>query len=301
MTSIFDFHYKHPYVVDKNSPAFKVPLNLFISQSKYQLRKSSLKIMETNQIYSDLRCNGCYYYEFKNNESLSKLGQVFSDNFSLQTEMKPLREEVFVYIWNILMGLNGLEEALRTYLGPSSPVIHEACTFRVRCQNSQDQENTSGFWHRDAIGSRLKLFICINQVPLDNAPETWLIPCPHLDPGPRSWEMARAYIKREEGKIAIKNIDEQLSQFNVRKVLQKQYSLLIVDTNCIHKGHYKKSLSNNLNQSRDLIQISIIGNTELDFYTKLNGQSYTHDPISYSINRSYNNFNLSNPPFITKH
>ena len=57
--------------------------------------------------------------------------------------------------WNLLASMPNLFETIKRHLGGEF-VVHEAYHFVASNYNQKSKVNTSGFWHRDSVGRRIR-------------------------------------------------------------------------------------------------------------------------------------------------
>ena len=133
---------------------------------------------------------------------------------------------------------------------------------------------TSGYWHRDAVGPRLKIFFCISTG--SNSPTTEMSN-PFLDPVPRNWEMFRTDPKQLKS-TDYKSFLEVISNTNFVSYDLKAHQILLFDTNCVHRGSYLASPSSEYQDDRILFQLSYGVKESLDLFGCANPYC-SHKPI----------------------
>lgn len=172
-----------------------------------------------------------------------------------------------------------MARAISVYFGDLTPAIMEAHAFSVRRRTEEERTNISGYWHRDSLGSRLKLFWCVHEA--ENAPSTHIIPSCLLDPAPREWEMIRTEAKSLEDHRN-KFLEQEFSRFNPLVISQQKGSLLVFDTNCVHRGDYEPCLVTQhsiFSEYRIVFQISIIAIESLNIHKLTHPNWYYQEQV----------------------
>ena len=156
-------------------------------------------------------------------------------DLSLLSLNEPLSHSEFGLVFSDIFSIPNLLDSINLYLGNSGLILYEASHFLQRCCVHSERMPTSGHWHRDPLGSHVKLFLCLhNSV---DGPSTELVPQPFLDPVTREWEM----IRTQPDSPLLDQLCSIISQFNPSQIHQSIGSILLLDTNCIHRGNYRLS------------------------------------------------------------
>ena len=136
-----------------------------------------------------------------------------SESNSINIELNQLELEL---AWSMLESIPHLFSTVQRHLGGDF-VVQEAYHFVASTYNQDSRVNTSGFWHRDSVGRRIKIFVCLETS--GNSPVTAVLPCTYVDPVPRDWEMIRAGISSKENN---KVTTEAMNQLNNKFKLYNQ-------------------------------------------------------------------------------
>jgi len=166
-----------------------------------------------------------------------------------------LEPNELIMAMKILQSVPYLISDVTNYLG-GSYVIQEAYHFVAGHYNQTSKVSTSGFWHRDDCGRRIKLFICLDAGV--DAPVTNVVSSPFLDPNTRSWEMYRAAIPSDSPNTTtteeLNDISCNIEKLQPKEIKHVPGTISILDTNAIHRGAYQQPGTG----FRHLIQISMI-------------------------------------------
>lgn len=198
--------------------------------------------------------------------------------------------------WGLLESIPNLFQTIQRHLGGDF-VVQEAYHFVASNYNKDSKVNTSGFWHRDSVGRRIKIFVCLETT--GHSPLTAVLPCTYLDPVPREWEMIRAGISSKENSNVTSQAMNQLNtRFESYKQVKQAYKtgdIILLDTNAIHRGVYAEE-QNFIESYRHLLQISLIPKTTLDIQRKLNSICWAQKDVQYSDDL-FKRIPLHTPPF----
>lgn len=269
----------------------------FVKWHKSHLRSNN----HDNKIYSSLSTRGFWHgLNLSNSILFKKLKSNLLSKHSLnpdeQFSIHSLDATELYESWQLLQNQKLIIPAIYQYIADKSLVIHESYLFlRRRCTPSENIQ-TSGFWHRDAMGTRLKVFICLDNI--IGTPGTSVVGHPYLDPLPHQWEMVRA-TNASYNDQAMQQLTQRISSLGSTTVNQKPGSIMILDTNTIHRGEYQHSAefqTQSVNRSRALIVLSFIAHDAYALYSQLNKKPYAHDPISVPVSL-LQSMPLSSPPY----
>ncbi|MAU77314.1 MAG: hypothetical protein CL831_10730 [Crocinitomicaceae bacterium] len=207
-----------------------------------------------------------------------------------------LSKEELVLAWNLLESIPNLFDTVKRHLGGEFLVM-EAYHFVASNYNKQSKVSTSGFWHRDSIGRRIKIFICLQTT--GHSPVTAVLPCTYLDPIPRGWEMLRAAISSTANSNVttepMNNLNSTFEKFNQVDQSYTQGDIVLLDTNAIHRGIYS-DYNNQKDSYRHLLQISLIPKTTLDLQRMLNSVCWAQKDVKYPVDL-FDKIPLHTPPF----
>ena len=264
--------------------------------------KSHLRLNDSeNYIYSSLSSRGFWHgFDLSKNSIFNELRSSLLSKHTLheknQYSIHSLNAEELYKSWQLLQSQRVITEAIYKYIADQSMFIHESYLFlRRRCTPSEPIQ-TSGFWHRDAMGTRLKVFICLDNV--NGTPGTSVVGHPYLDPLPHQWEMIRASNASYDDKL-MQQLTQTLLSMGPTTINQETGSIMILDTNTIHRGEYQHTTlneKNSLGNSRALIVLSFIARDAYALYSKVNHKPYAHDPISVP-GGLFQSIPLASPPF----
>ena len=93
------------------------------------------------------------------------------------------------------------------------------------------------------------------------------------------WEMVRAMRKGRAREKGIAEVETMMNNQRHSNIIQSQGSILVIDTNCVHRGNYCGEHENESKslKYRKLIQLSLIGDSEYSFYKKIHGRCYAYE------------------------
>ena len=198
--------------------------------------------------------------------------------------------------WSLLTSIPNLVNTVRRHLGGDF-VVQEAYHFVASNYNKSSLVNTSGFWHRDSVGRRIKVFICLNTV--GSPPITSVLPCTYLDPIPRQWEMIRVAIPSKSSSDIMtedmKNLNIQLDRLQPLNHSYRSGDVVLLDTNAIHRGVYA-SQADQEDTYRHLLQISLIPKSTLDLQCMLHKVCWAQKDVYYPASL-FHSIPLHTPPF----
>ena len=216
-----------------------------------------------------------------------------SVDFALNTFMHDLSYDEFLGSYKHIFSLPHLLDSINFYLGNDGLILYEASHFLQRRCFSTEKLPTSSYWHRDPVGSHIKIFLCLHNSPV--GPSTGFVPYPFLDPVPREWEMIRA----NKDSPLLLTLTKKISDFKPLDFHQAIGSILVIDTNCIHRGSYQLSdpLTNLSNfDYRHLLQFSFMNESQYSLYNRISGP-LNPAPKTVVPRHSFPQLTLSSPPF----
>ena len=297
--SALDFHNNSPLAAYY---ATQPALSRSYSESFRNHKKSSilsLSQLHENDIFYSLFSNGYWYSDF--NVSLSLTGQLSSristNNLDLAcpSYSHSLSYDEFGLVFSSIFSIPTLLDSIDLYLGGTGITLYEASHFLQRRCTSLERMPTSGHWHRDPVGSHVKLFLCLHNSP--KGPSTGFVPQPFLDPVTRDWEM----IRTQPDTSLLEDLRNQIDYFTPVDIHQRIGSLLLIDTNCIHRGNYSIDLDCDSLYSSDyrhLLQFSFLNNDQYCLYEQTMGPLNPSNPTLIP-DHSYCNLNLPATQFVS--
>ena len=158
-------------------------------------------------------------------------------------------------------------------LGSEDVVFHSPCGLYAKTINEvkPDKVDGSGFWHRDSIGSAIKIFICLEIT--DNGVTTELIRESHfMDPFVREWEMGRAYSSPDKLNILEQAISNAYTS-KINRISLKAGQYFAFNVNAVHRGCYIQSSPG----SRLTAQITLTTTANVHLYDAFHGTNYHAD------------------------
>lgn len=161
-------------------------------------------------------------------------------------------------------------------LGNYDVVFHSPCGLYAKTINEVrlDEIDGSGFWHRDSIGSAIKIFICLENT--EDGVTTELIRESHfMDPFVREWEMGRACSSPHE----LNMLEQAISSAYTAKIIRtslKAGQYFAFNTNAVHRGCYIQ----NSPGSRLTAQITLTTKANVHLYDAFHGTDY-HADLKY--------------------
>ncbi len=152
----------------------------------------------------------------------------------------PLSAESYNSLVSIIKA-SGLAKDVADALGGDNVIFHSPCglyakTIKPGSDNRLTKIDGSGFWHRDSIGSAIKIFVCLDVT--GDGVNTELIQSTHtMDPFVRDWEMTRAsgrldFIDKFET-IVSKTYESRITYLSLRPG-----QCFAFNTNAVHRGVY---------------------------------------------------------------
>ena len=255
-----------------------------------------------NEVYQCLASSGFWAgLELAKSDLFFKLRNEITSNIKLKKDeqyaIHSLETNEVKDIGALLLTQPLITEAITHYLG-GSYLIHECYLFLRRKCSDNEKIQTSGFWHRDAMGTRLKLFICLDNT--NGTPGTSIVGHPYLDPVPHLWEMIRANEPSHE-LPEMKKLNEMITNFNPQTIDLNPGQVLLLDTNSVHRGEYsgnklKKNIEYTSVNTRTFIVLSFISAEAYALYSKTNKRPYAHEHTRV-YKELIKNMKLASPPF----
>ena len=297
--SVEHFHNSSP-VHDfylKNQVYSKRLRECFVRRHKTHLKSND----NNNFVYSSLSSRGYWHgLDLSSTSIFGKLKLSLLSRYKLnadeQYSIHSLNAEELYDSWRLIQDNKLITDAIYKYIADQSLVIHESYLFlRRRCKPTESIQ-TSGFWHRDAMGTRLKVFICLDNVM--GTPGTSVVGHPYLDPLPHQWEMIRATNASYSDNTML-SLNQAISLLGPTTINQEPGSVMLLDTNTIHRGEYQYTNSNqseSTSNSRALIVLSFIARDAYTLYSQINKKPYAHDPILVP-NILFESMPLASPPY----
>ena len=262
-SSLAQYYASQPTLSSAYSKSFKNHKKSSISSCSY---------LHENDIFYSLFSQGYWYSAFDLSAPLrDHLSSSVNRNnldFSVSSHSHPLCYEEFELVFSNVFTIPNLLNSIDLYLGDSGLTLYEASHFLQRRCTPAERMPTSGYWHRDPVGSHVKLFLCLHNSP--NGPSTGFVPQPFLDPVTRDWEM----IRTQPDTSLLEQLTELIESFSPIDIHQRTGSLLLIDTNCIHRGNYIFDISNlslSHNDFRHLLQFSFMNNQQYALYEQTMG------------------------------
>ena len=296
---ICDYHYNSKVVgfYDSNREYSNAVVKDFRSTIK-----QCIKIAPFDESCLELEHNGTTRYRMERDESKRYFKELLNQKRRIlipeetNTVNVELSEEELSIAWKLLQSIPNLFNAIRRHLGGDF-VVQEAYHFIAKEYNKKSMVNTSGFWHRDSVGRRIKVFICLETS--GYSPITQVLPCTYLDPIPRMWEMVRAEISsKSNNNVRNENMERLKSELQQFRRIEQQYNegdIVLLDTNAIHRGIYRNE-GDDENSYRHLLQISLIARTTLDLQRMVNNICWAQEDVTYT-NKLFESIPLHTPPF----
>jgi hypothetical protein len=256
----------------------------------------------TNEIYASLADDGFWYgLDLSASPLFKRIKTALLAKYSLDSDRQysifSLNSSEVIDSWKLLQSQPLLLPAIYQYIANPSVVIHESYLFLRRRCTPNESVQTSGFWHRDAMGTRLKVFICLDNTA--GTPGTSVVGHPYLDPLPHEWEMIRATNPSYSDNL-MNQLSQRIQSFGSTTVNQEPGSVMILDTNTIHRGEYQCSPAVNpfsSSSTRALIVFSFIASDAYSLYSQLNKKPYAHDTIPVP-SQLFQSMPLASPPYI---
>jgi hypothetical protein len=272
--------------------------NAFLATKKRLLNGS----LQSNTVLDSLIGNG-FWLSTKSDCSVKSIAlgdtrDLYVDELhSNNSFMCPLHEGEILRGWRFLDQFPDAKESISAYFGGEDIVIYEASHFLQRRIVTGEKEPTSGFWHRDPVGTHLKVFICLHSNA--SCPTTQIVPCPYLSPLAREWEMIRTQKHLTKESPQYRMLDNLISDIGTVTISQDVGSVLIFDTNCIHRGCYEPLISYDYitrESYRHVVQFSIMSKSLYALYSEYNGCLYPYgiQNITQDLLREVP---LATPPF----
>ena len=137
---------------------------------------------------------------------------------------------------------------IRSYLGTGFKLDYTCLSIFNTFNGELKNCSSSGLFHHDSVGHRIKMFIPINEGGTINNPTTYLEGSNRIH-----WENFDNSEKEERLRIQKNKIEIYLSK--EKKLGLNSNDILIFDTNGIHKGEYKQT-----NKNRAIIQFEFSKN-----------------------------------------
>ena len=181
------------------------------------------------------------------------------DHTSKLTFHKPLESFYNDILADLLLSI-GLFDVFNSIFSSEGAEICGGQLFVARRSHSLIQpEDSAYFWHRDSVGRRFKIWLVLHASEL--SPTTNIISSSNYqDPIPRQWEMLRA------NKDFITNNGKELTTLissnpNFVSLSHPPFSLVVVDTNSIHRGDYDslECSTEPIDTSRIFLEMSVRG------------------------------------------
>ncbi len=257
-----------------------------------------------NDVYAGLSAHGFWHgLNLSSNHLFQTLQSRLLSKYTLnpkeQYSIHSLDSFELVTSWLLLQSQTDVFSGVYQYLGDPSLVLHESYLFLRRRCTPGEQVQTSGFWHRDAMGTRLKVFICLDNV--EGTTGTSVVGHPYLDPVTHQWEMVRASNASYSDPV-MQHLSSDIESFNPNTVIQKAGTILVLDTNTIHRGEYQSicdSTSQPTHRSRALIVLSLIAHDAYKLYSIINKKPHAHNHISVPPSL-FKTIPLASPPFFAE-
>lgn len=187
-----------------------------------RLRIKLLEIDKKSPFQGPLGLNGIYKSHLTH-EVTNYLKNKYREN--IQNSQIILEKNDEIFLSNIF---NNILPVIKEYLG--NKCFLDGINWMV---SNPSQISTSGSWHTDNVGNRLKCFICVEG---DGTMPTLVIPSKKRIPGFFLWFK---YTLIESLRWAGLNVKFKLS--NIYECLHNEGSLYIFDTQLFHRGGYEYS------------------------------------------------------------